>query len=230
MQKYIIIGLGNFGMNLGITLEENGCEVLGLDMDRVQIQKAKDILTQTIIGDATNRNVLEALPIRDFDGAIVSIGQELAASILISLYLKELGIERIIVRAISEDHAKILRLQGVSDIIFPERDMAVRIGTLLSMKNVVDYLPLSKDYAIMDVTPPARWIGKSIRDLQIGAKYSCQILGIKYNQDTNTLPDSTRMDTGNTKIAPSAGDIIPSGSLLIVLGRQRDIDRLQRSE
>lgn len=229
MKKFIVIGLGNFGMSLAGTLEENGCEVLGIDIDRVLVQKAKDSISQAVIGDATNRSVLESLPIKDFDGAVVSIGQELAASILIALYLKEIGIKQIIVRAISEDHAKILKMQGVSDIVFPERDMAIRMGKLLSMKNVLDYLPLTGEYAIMDVTPPSSFIGKTIRSLQIGATFSCQILGIKYSQVDAPLMDSSQKNNGSTKIAPLADDIIPPDSVLIVLGRQSDIERLQRS-
>lgn len=229
MKKFIVIGLGNFGMSLAGTLEDNGCEVLGIDIDRVLVQKAKDSISQAVIGDATNKSVLESLPIKDFDGAVVSIGQELASSILISLYLKEIGIKQIIVRAISEDHAKILKMQGVSDIVFPERDMAIRMGKLLSMKNVLDYLPLTGEYAIMDVTPPESFVGRTIRSLQIGAKFSCQILGIKYSQADSPLMDSSQKDNGSTKIAPLADDIIPEGSVLIVLGRQSDIQRLQKS-
>src|SRR4030042_4825657 len=108
MKKFIVIGLGNFGLNLSQTLIENGCEVLGIDANKTMVHRAKDMITHAITGDATDKSVLTSLPIKDFDGAVVSIGQELAASILISLYLKEIGIKRIIVRAISEDHEKIL--------------------------------------------------------------------------------------------------------------------------
>ena len=216
MKKFVVIGLGNFGLNLSRTLMENGCEVLGIDSDRETVQRAKDTVTHAVIGNATNRSVLESLPIKDFDGAVVSIGQELAASILISLYLKEIGIKRIVVRAISEDHEKILRMQGVSDIIFPERDMAMRFGTILARRNVIDYLPLTGDYVIMDVTPPKSFIGKSIRQLQIGSRFSCQILGIRYTGDEGT------------KIAPLADTVIPADSVMIMLGRESDIDKIQR--
>ncbi|HOO73281.1 MAG TPA: TrkA family potassium uptake protein [Spirochaetota bacterium] len=216
MKKFVVIGLGNFGLNLSRTLMENGCEVLGIDSDRETVQRAKDTVTHAVIGNATNRSVLQSLPIKDFDGAVVSIGQELAASILISLYLKEIGIKRIVVRAISEDHEKILRMQGVSDIIFPERDMAMRFGTILARRNVIDYLPLTGDYVIMDVTPPKSFIGKTIRELQIGSRFSCQILGIRYTGEEGT------------KIAPLADTVIPADSVMIMLGRESDIDRIQR--
>ncbi len=223
MKKFIVIGLGNFGLNLAKTLIENGCEVLGIDSDRDTVQRAKDILTHAVIGNATNKSVLHSLPIKDFDGAIVSIGQELTASILISLYLKEMGISRIVVRAISEDHEKILKMQGVSDILFPERDMAMRFGTILARKNVIDYLPLTGDYVIMDVSPPPGFINKSIRQLMIGSRFSCQILGIRYGAEAGG-----KSAEGEIKIAPSADDIILPGSVMIMLGRESDIDRIQK--
>lgn len=225
MKKFIVIGLGNFGMNVAQTLIECECEVLGVDNRREIIEKAKDFITHGIIGDATNKSVLTSLSLGDFDAAIVSIGQEMAPSILISLYLQEIGVKRIIVRAISEDHHKILEMLGVSEIVFPERDMAVRLGKTLSMKNALDYLPLTGEYAIMDVQAPKSFEGKNIRDLQIGAKFGCQILGIKYARRKDAPGAEKQPDT---KIAPRADDVIPAQSVLIILGKQADIEKIQQ--
>lgn len=226
MKKFIVIGLGNFGMNISKTLVENGCEVLGIDIQKNYVQKAQEFVTQGVIGDATNRSVLTALSLKEFDGAVVSIGQEMTASILISLYLKEIGVDRIIVRAISQDHFRILEMLGISDIVFPERDMAIRLGKTLSMKNALDYLPLTADYAIMDVRPPSSFMGKKIRDLQIGARYGCQILGIKYQRSEATVAGPTGME--DTKIAPRADDVIPENSVLIILGKFDKIEEIQQ--
>ena len=226
MIRCMVIGLGNFGYNTALTLTENGVEVLGIDVEKETIQKAKDFLAQGIIGDATNRSVLTALSPQDFDAAVVSIGQEMAASILISLYLKEMGTSRIVVRAVSEDHEKILKMIGVSDIIFPEKDMAIRIGRMLSMKNTLDYMPLSKEYAIMEVNPPKSFIGKSIRELQISSRFGCNILGIRYPEGKSNYIDGYDNEI-QSKIAPSADEIIPQGSVLIVLGKHSDIDKIQ---
>ncbi|HPO46939.1 MAG TPA: TrkA family potassium uptake protein, partial [Spirochaetota bacterium] len=132
MKKFFIIGLGNFGLNIALTLVENDCEVLGMDSNREVVQRARDFISHAIIGDASNKEVLESLALRDFDGAVISIGQDMGASILIALYIKEIGIPRVIVRAISEDHGKILKLIGVTDVIFPERDMAIRVANKLA--------------------------------------------------------------------------------------------------
>ena len=227
MKNYVVIGLGNFGMNIAKTLVEHDCEVLGIDSEKENVQKAMDFITHAIVGDASNRSVLRALAVKDFDAAIVSIGQEMGASILISMYLKELEIPKIIVRAISEDHEKILEQLGVDDIIFPEKDMAIKLGKILSMKNTLDYLPLSEDYLIMEIEAPKSFIGKTLMELQITKKYNCQVLGIKY-PETKENGAHVSDSAYNTKMAPSGEDSVPEKSILIVIGKNTDIEGLQK--
>jgi trk system potassium uptake protein TrkA len=226
MKKFFIIGLGNFGFNIALTLVENNCEVLGMDSSRDAVQHARDFISHAIIGDASNKEVLESLALRDFDGAIISIGQDMGASILISLYIKEIGIPRIIVRAISEDHGKILRMIGVTDVIFPEKDMAVRVANKLALKNAMDYLPITDDYGIIEVTPPKSFVGKSLKELQISTRFGCQIIGLKYPPPEGV---SSGIDEKNykIKIAPTAHDVISADAIMIVIGKHADIDRLQ---
>lgn len=226
MKKYIVIGLGNFGFNIASMLVRNNCEVLGMDMDKDVVQKAKDFISYAIVGDASDKEVLESLSIKDFEGAIISIGQDMASSILIALYLREIGISRIVVRAISEDHGKILKMIGVSDVVFPERDIAIRIANKLALKNAIDYLPISEDYGILEVTPPKSFIGKTLKELQISTRFGCQIIGIKY-QGTNGLLNDLSEKNLNIKIAPTANDIIAENSTMIVIGRHKDIERIQ---
>jgi len=225
MKKFVAIGLGNFGFTLAKTLVENGCEVLGVDSSREIVNQAKDYLTHAIIGDASKREVLAALSLKDFDGAIVSIGQEMAPSILISLYLKEIGVKKIVVRAISEDHGKVLSSIGVSDVIFPERDMAVKLAGMLSLKNAVDYLPLGEDYGIIEVTPPKPFLGKNLRDLKIPNMYNCQVIGLKIYPGGA----ASQVDEGKAvvKMAPSADDVINGNVVMILLGRYGDIAKIQ---
>ena len=221
MKKYLAVGLGNFGFSLAKTLQENGCEVLGIDTSKELVEEAKEHISHVVIGDASNKEVLRSVIDRDFDGAIVSIGQEMAPSILIALYLKELGIDRIIVRAVSEDHGKILNLIGISEVIYPETEIAVKLANRLSMKNFVDYLPLGEDYRITEVIPPESFIEKSLRELDITTKFNCQIVALKY-------PDPK--DTGNTamrlKIPPRADDVIIKNSIMILIGKDSDIENI----
>lgn len=225
MKKFVAIGLGNFGITLAKTLVENGCEVLGVDASREIVNQAKDFLTHAIIGDASRREVLAALSLKDFDGAIVSIGQEMAPSILISLYLKEIGIGRIVVRAISEDHGKILSHIGVTDVIFPERDMAIKLANKLALKNVVDYLPLGEEIGIVEVPPPRAFLGKSLKELQIPGRYNCQVIGLKIYPEGDMLRINDR--EAETKIAPSADDRITERVVMIIVGKHEDIARIQ---
>ncbi len=228
MKKYFVIGLGNFGFNIAKALEENGCEVLGMDVDKDLVQRAKDFISHAIIGDASDREVLESLAISDFDGAVISIGQDMAASILIALYLKEIGMQKIIVRAISEDHGKILTLIGVDTVVFPERDMAIRLASKLALKNAMDYLPLTEEYGILEVIPPKSFINKSLKELKLSTRFGCQVIGLKYytNGDYNDVTEKN----AQIKIAPTADDIINEHSIMVVIGKLSDIERLQSAD
>ena len=229
MKKFMVIGLGNFGFNIARSLMSSKCEVLGVDSDKEAVDRVKDYITHAIIGNPANKSVLQSLGIREYDGIIVSIGQEMTSSILIALYLKEAGAKRIIVRAISEDHEKILRHLGIDDIVFPERDMAIRMGKMISMKNALDYLPMTEDYSIIEMHPPASFIGKNLRELNIGARFRCQILGMKYSEtpEVNEFPDDKHI---RTIIAPPAEEIIKENYTLIVLGKTSSIDKIQKLE
>ncbi len=224
MKKFAVIGLGNFGLNIARSLVENNCEVLGIDIDRNTVEKAKGFLTHAITGNPASRTVLDSVGINEYDAVILSIGQEMVSSILIALYLKETGAKKIIARAISDDHEKILGKLGVDTVIFPEKDMAARIGKMLSMNNAVDYLPLTEEYSIMEVVPPPSFIGKNLRELSIGSRYRCQILGIKNIPDNQVTEDNPQ----KTIIAPSADEIIMEGNILIVLGKTKSIERMER--
>ncbi len=225
MKKFAVIGLGNFGMNIARSLVENNCEVLGIDIDKNTVDKAKDFLTYAITGNPANKAILDSLGLNEYDAVILSIGQEMVSSILISLYLKETKVKKIIARAISEDHEKILKQLGVDTVIFPEKEMAIRIGKAISMRNAVDYLPLSEEYAIVEVAPPESFIGKSLRELNIGARFRCQILGIKSIADDLVTEDKPQ----TTVIAPSADEVIQEGNILIVLGKTAAIERMEKS-
>jgi trk system potassium uptake protein TrkA len=218
MQKYAVIGLGNFGYSMAETLIENNCEVLGIDIRKDLVQKYYDRFTMAVAGDASNRQFLETLSLEEYDGVIVSLGQYLAPSMLITLNLKELEIQRIIVRALSEDHAKILKLMGIEEIVFPERDMAIRLGSIVSMRNALDYLPLSEDYVILEVEPPEHFIGQTLRELKLATDYSIQVIGFK-----------KKWSTGRDEIrfAPLGDMQVRKDEFMIVLGKEEDVRKLE---
>jgi len=226
MQKYAVIGLGNFGMHMAKSLAEYGSEVTGIDIDNVKLAQAADFLKHPARGDVTDVSFLESLNLKEMDGVLVSAGTNLGLNILVTLNLKKLGVTKIIACAYSENHYKIIEEIGVKEIIFPQRDIAAWVGKKLSMKNVLDYIPLAGEYVVMNVKPPKSFIGVSIRDLQIGARFQCQILGIKYLEGNESWnPDKPEWE--NMKIAPTANEIIPENSVLLFLGRRSDLKKIQ---
>lgn len=216
MKKFIAIGLGNFGINLAKKLEENGSEVLGIDISEEAVESAKDFISHSVIGDASNKDTLKSLHLKDFDGAIISIGQDMAPSILIVLHLQEIGLENIVVRAVSEDHGKILEKIGVSEVIYPETEVAMKLANRLSLKNALDYIPLSEEHGILEVVPPKNFLNKSLRNLQISQKYKCQVIALMYKDREKAV-----------KIPPEADDIIDQKTIMVVIGKLSDINRLQ---
>jgi trk system potassium uptake protein TrkA len=225
MKQYIVIGLGNFGLSLAQQLEENGCEVLGIDMSRELVENAKDFLSHAVIGDATNKELLSSLSLKDFDGSVISIGQDMAPSTLIALYLKEAGAQNIIVRAVSRDHGKILEKIGVTEVLYPENEMAVKLANRLSMKNALDYLPLSDEHGILEVIPPKSFIGKDLKELQISVRFKCQVIAMKYRNHRAGAESAT--GDFSLKIPPSADDIITSDTIMIIIGKVKDIEKIQ---
>lgn len=227
MQKYTVIGLGNFGSHIAKSLREYGSEVTGIDINKETLLEVREHLNHAISGDATDLSFLQTISLKNMDGVLISVGRDMSTLILILLALKELDIKKIIACAYSENHCRVLDRLGVSDVIFPDRDTAIRVGKTLSMRNVLDYIPLTGDYVVMNIHPPKSFVGKNIRDLQIGARFQCQILGIKYLQGNEKWnPESPEWE--NMKIAPTADDIIPEHAVLLFLGRKSDLLRIQQ--
>lgn len=228
MQKYLVIGLNNFGYHIAKSLKEYGSRVTGLDHDAARLEHARPYLDEALTGDATDRQLLEKIGVKDFTGVIVGIG-EIDTNILVTIALRDIGVRHIIARASSDHHCRVLEQFEVFDIVFPDRDAATREGKTLSIKNVLDYVPLAGEYVVMNIHPPRSFIGKNIRDLQIGARFQCQILGIKFGQgDKNWKPDAPEWE--NMKIAPTANDVIPENSVLLFLGRKSDLLKIQEMD
>lgn len=225
MKKFIVIGLGNFGFSLAKKLEENGCEVLGIDISHELVEHVKDYISHAIIGDATSKDLLVSLMLKDFDGAIISIGQDMSPSTLISLYLKEIGVKKIIVRAVTDDHGKILQKIGVTEVLYPETEMAEKLANRLSLKNALDYLPLTEEHGILEVIPPRSFIGKNLKELQISVRFKCQVIAIKHLKKET---DHNVQHSGKTiKIPPTADDIISENSVMVIIGKLTDIEKIQ---
>jgi trk system potassium uptake protein TrkA len=215
MKRVIVIGLGIFGFNVVKDLYENGIEVIAIDKNKEVIQKIKDFSTKAILADGTDKEVLDSFGIQEDDVAIISFGEDLSASTLITLHLKELKVKHIIVKAPNEDHKRVLEKVGATEVIIPEREIADKVARGLVSPNVLDYIPLSEDYTICELAPPPSFIGKTIGELRLRSKYHIEVIAVK-----EVLPDRIRM-------VPRANFLIKDSDILVVIGKEGDIQKIK---
>jgi trk system potassium uptake protein len=213
-KEFAVIGLGRFGGSICKTLSEQGMEVLAIDMDEDKVNEFANIASHAVVGDSTDESVLKSLGIRNFDHVIVAIGDNIQASILTTLILKELGVENITVKAQNDYHEKVLTKIGADKIVHPERDMGRRIATSIISNNVLDYLELSEEHSIVEIVASSRVDGHSLIDLDIRAKYGINIVAIKRGKEII--------------VSPQASEIIRQGDILIVIGADVDINRFEK--
>ena len=178
MKEFAVIGMGNFGAMVVKKLTEFGCKVTAIDSDKAQVQALREHAYQAILANAADRKFLENLEVENYDCFIISTGEDSHASILITLFLKELGARKIIVKANSSDHARILRKVGADEVIIPEEEMAVKVARSLAQPNIVDYLPLGEDHSIAELKVPEKFIGKSLMDLNLRSNYNIEVIAI----------------------------------------------------
>lgn len=215
MKKFAVIGLGTFGFHVAKSLYEDGHEVIAIDTDKQFVQAIDAHCSEAVVMDATDKDALNSLGLADMDAVIVSIGTNISVSVLICLYLQEIGVKQILAKALDEDHAKILKKVGATEIIHPERDMARRIARGLSTPNIIDFIPLAEDFDLVQVGPPREFIGKSLKDLNLRAKYNVHIIAIK-----ELVPE-------NFILVPPAGFVIKDSDILIMLGKTEDIKKIR---
>jgi len=216
MKRAVVVGLGIFGFNVAKTLYENGFEVIAIDKNKEVIQKIRDFSTKAVLADGTDKDVMESIGIREDDIIIISFGEDLAASTLITLHLKELKVRQIIVKAPNEDHKHVLEKVGATEVIIPEREMATKVARSLVSPNVLDFIPLSGSYTICEMAPPAEFYGKTIGELHLRTKYHIDVIAVK-----EVLSDQVRM-------VPRADYVIKDTDVLVVIGKEQDINKVNR--
>ena len=214
MKSYIVIGLGRFGQTLARQLCALGAEVLAMDVRNDLVQQVAEDVTHAVVGDAQDKEVLRALGARDFDCAIIAIGSDLAASVLTTMNLKELEVPYVICKAHDETHRRVLEKLGVNRVIIPEQENAQRLARSLNSHNVLDYIELSEDYGILEVPTPKSWVGKTLKELNVRAKLGVNIIAVESGKKTN--------------VSPSADYQIHDGDILVVLGDNYSLERVQK--
>jgi len=218
MKKFAVIGLGNFGFHVAKALYEDGNEVIAIDTDKARVQAIGSYATEAIVMNATDKTALKALGLENMDGVIVSTGTNISSSVLICLYLQEIGVTRILAKAIDEDHEKILKRMGATEIIHPERDIALRVARNMSKPNLLDFIPLAEGFELVEVGPPREFIGRSLRQLNLRAKYNVFVVAIQ-----ETVPE-------NFVFVPPADFVLKDSDVMIMLGRTTDIDKIKGLE
>ena len=217
MKQFVVVGIGNFGYYLGRHLYEKGHEVLALDINKGQVQKIKEVVSQAVIVDASDREALEALGISQVDAAVVCIGTRMQTSILATLHLKDLGIRKILAKATSEEHGRILRKIGANEIFFPEKDLAIGVASRLDNPNMLDYLPFIEGYSIVELAPLKDYVGKTLKELDLINRFGIQVLAVR-----EVIPKGL-------SFIPGANFQVKASDALIILGPDEILKELQKA-
>ncbi len=213
-KQYVVIGAGRLGASVAIKLSELGEEIMVIDRIDENIHALADRVTHAVQADATDENALKALGVRNFDVAIVAIGDDIQSSILVTLMLKELGIPLIIAKAQSEHHAKVLYKIGADRVILPERDMGIRLANNLVSASFVDYMELAPNYSVAEIKTKEKWVNKGISELALRSKHKVSLMAIKRDNDIIITVDP---DT-----------LILADDVLIFIGHNDDLIKLER--
>lgn len=214
MKSYIVIGLGRFGSYVARQLYSLGCEVLAMDVRADLVQQISNDVTHAVVGDAQDKEVLKALGVRNLDCAVLAIGDDLAASVLCTMNLKELGVPYLVCKAHDETHRKVLEKLGADQVVIPEQENGVRLARSLSNPNLLDYIELSEEYSIVEVPAPASWSGKTLKDLNVRAKLGANIIAIRRD--------------GKINVSPGADFTFQDGDIIVVLGDNTTIEKVQK--
>lgn len=214
-KRVVVIGLGIFGINLVKELCKSGVEVIAIDKVKEAVQHVRDCATKAIVADGTDTEIMSTIGLREDDLVVVSFGEDLAASTLITLHLRQMKVKNIIVKAPNEDHKLILEKVGATEVIIPEKIMADKIAKSIVSPNVLDYIPLSEDYIICEIAPPASFIGKSIAELQLRNRFHVDVIAVR-----DTLTEKIQM-------IPAANFVVKDSEVLVVVGRGADIDKIK---
>lgn len=215
LNQFVIIGLGRFGSSLGRELSDLGYEVLGIDQDEEKVNELSGVLTHALAADGKDEDVLRSVGVRNFDCGVVAIGDDIQASILAAILLKDLGVKKVVAKAVTELHGRVLEKIGVDRVIYPERDMGVRVAHQLVSPNLLDYIELSKHYTIAELGVPRSWSGKNLAAINPRGRFGCSIVAIHKPQ--------------GMIIAPSADDVLMENDVMVVIGTNQQVEHFQES-
>ncbi len=204
MKSYVIIGLGRFGERVAQQLCALGNEVLAIDTNAELVQQVSGCVTNAAVADAQDKDVLMALGVKECDCAVVAIGDSLAASVMATMNLQELGVPKIVCKAKDEAHRRVLEKLGADRVVIPEKEVADRLAHSLASANVLEYIELSTDYGIVEVPAPEKWVGHDLRELNVRAKLGVNIIAVRTSH--------------GVKISPPADYVVNQNDVMVLLG------------
>ncbi len=211
-KQFAVLGLGGFGASIAITLQQQGCDVVAVDQDMERVNDVAEMVTYAMQADIGNPDLLYSLGLKNFDGLVVAVSESMEASIMATLVAKEIGIPYVLCKARDERHAAVLRKIGADSIVFPEEEMGKRIAKNLVSANFADWIALSSDYSVVEVTVPAGWVGKTLKELDVRRSYGVNVVGIK---------EGSRVD-----ITPDADKLLKEGMTLMLIGDNKALEKI----
>lgn len=215
-KQFLVIGLGRFGGSVSKTLLSLGHEVMAVDRNERRVQEYSALIGHVYQADSTDENVLKELGAANFDHAIVTIGDDLQASILTTLILKDLGVRKVTAKATNDYHRRVLERIGADHVVQPERDTGVRLAHQVTSNNTLDYLELSPDFSMVELKAPKSMHLKSLRELNIRAKYGCTVVAMRREQEA-------------MNVSPIPDESILEGDILYVIGSNEHIEDFEKA-
>lgn len=216
MKTFLVIGLGRFGAAVATELCVLGNEVLAIDVQEDLVQAAAPHVTHAVTADARDPEVLRALAVRNFDCAVVAVGGDIGNSALITLNLKELGVNKVVCKAASHTHRKVLEKIGADRVVFPEHEMGNKLAHALSSSNVLNFIELSDEASIVEVPVPAMWVGKTIREIDVRNVYGVNVIALRRGEKQKFV------------IAPGGDATLVADDVIVVLGLAKNINAIQK--
>lgn len=191
MKRFVVIGMGNFGSALAETLYGLGNEVVAMDVDPDRVDGVADHVTNAVVADGTDVRVLRRVGAEDADAAVVSTGEDITASALATLVLRDLGVPEIYVKVISSDHARLIEKIGVTETIFPERESGIRLGRRVASSSLLNFVPLAPGFSLQEMAVPSEWVGDTLRHLELPRKWGITVVGLRdvLHDEIRSLPD-----------------------------------------
>lgn len=214
LKQFVVIGLGSFGGALAERLGENGCRVTGMDQSKDRVESLKDVLYEAVIGDARDRDCIAHLPVTTAHAVIISMGEDITQSLLATLHAKELGAKQVIVKGVTDEHARILKCLGVDRVIFPETEIARQLADRMTWPNVLDFLAIDPEYSFVEIASPDNWAGKTMIDLDLRRKHNIWVVGVKDPM------------SGKLEMFPGGDYKLSADQILLVVGKQVDVNKL----